>query len=42
MPWFRTSWCMRCDWHGLHRHPRVTATSDSAIPRATEPVGRRH
>jgi hypothetical protein len=19
MPWFRTSWCLRCNWEGLHR-----------------------
>jgi hypothetical protein len=19
MPWFRTSWCYECHWHGLHR-----------------------
>lgn len=19
MPWFRSSWCYECDWHGLHR-----------------------
>lgn len=23
MPWFRSSWCYECDWHGLHR-VRVT------------------
>jgi hypothetical protein len=42
MPWFRTSWCMRCDWHGLHRHGRVAASTADAIARPTEPVGRRH
>lgn len=20
MPWFRSSWCYECDWHGLHRN----------------------
>lgn len=19
MPWFRSSWCYECDWHGMHR-----------------------
>jgi hypothetical protein len=21
LPWFRTSWCYRCGWHGLLRFP---------------------
>jgi hypothetical protein len=25
MPWFRTSWCMRCHWEGLHRRGSVSA-----------------
>jgi hypothetical protein len=41
MPWFRTSWCMRCDWQGLHRHGRVATRTADAIARPTEPVGRR-
>jgi hypothetical protein len=24
MPWFRSSWCYECDWHGLHRIRRAT------------------
>lgn len=24
MPWFRSSWCYQCDWHGLHRIRRTT------------------
>ncbi len=23
MPWFRSSWCYECDWHGLHRVRRT-------------------
>jgi hypothetical protein len=38
MPWFRTSWCMRCDWQGLHRRAHVTASAANAIPRLREPV----
>ena len=19
MPWFRSSWCYECEWHGMHR-----------------------
>ena len=29
MPWFRSSWCYECDWHGLHR---VRATPPLAFP----------
>jgi hypothetical protein len=25
MPWFRSSWCYECDWHGLHRVRRTPA-----------------
>jgi hypothetical protein len=42
MPWFRTSWCMRCNWEGLHRRARVTRTDERAITRPHEPVSRRH
>jgi hypothetical protein len=42
MPWFRTSWCMRCNWEGLHRRGRVTLTDVHAITRPHEPVSRRH
>ena len=31
MPWFRTSWCYRCNWEGLLRHgPLTTETSREA------------
>lgn len=23
MPWFRSSWCYECEWHGLHRVRRA-------------------
>jgi hypothetical protein len=41
MPWFRTSWCMRCNWEGLHR--LGPARRAEALPgrRAPEPVTRR-
>ena len=42
MPWFRTSWCMRCNWEGLHRLARVTPADAHSIPRPREPVSRRH
>ena len=39
MPWFRTSWCFRCNWEGLHSQGAATpATSVSLSP---EPVSRR-
>lgn len=40
MPRFRTSWCMRCNWEGLHRHRSVT--SATPVIRSPEPVSRRH
>ena len=24
LPWFRTSWCLACGWHGLLRHGSLT------------------
>ncbi len=24
LPWFRTSWCYECGWHGLLRHGEIT------------------
>jgi len=27
MPWFRTSWCYECGWHGLLRQGSMTPTS---------------
>jgi hypothetical protein len=29
MPWFRTSWCYECGWHGLLRHGPLTSTASS-------------
>lgn len=42
MPWFRTSWCMRCNWQGLHRHASGTRSGAHALTRPHEPAGRRH
>jgi hypothetical protein len=42
MPWFRTSWCLRCNWEGLHRHGPVTPRDAHSITRPREPVSRRH
>lgn len=41
LPWFRTSWCMRCNWEGLHRFgPEARSAAWPALPRR-EPVTRR-
>jgi hypothetical protein len=29
LPWFRTSWCIECNWHGLLRHGRVSPANES-------------
>ncbi len=42
MPWFRTSWCMRCNWEGLHRHGRLTASQAGSTARPHAPASRRH
>lgn len=42
MPWFRTSWCIRCNWEGLHRHGPVIRADATSINRAREPASRRH
>jgi hypothetical protein len=42
MPWFRTSWCMRCNWEGLHRHARATPSDAHSVTQPHEPVSRRH
>jgi hypothetical protein len=42
MPWFRTSWCMNCNWDGLHRHGSVTPANAKAVSRTPEPASRRH
>lgn len=36
MPWFRSSWCYECEWHGLHRIRRVELVSPAAA--ASAPV----
>jgi hypothetical protein len=41
MPWFRTSWCIRCDWEGLHRHGPVAPAEARSATRAPEPTTRR-
>ena len=32
MPWFRTSWCYECGWHGLLRRGPLTPTSVAGEP----------
>ena len=41
MPWFRTSWCMRCNWEGLHRLGRERRSTSLPTPAAREPAARR-
>jgi hypothetical protein len=41
MPWFRTSWCMRCSWEGLHRLGPARGRDVLPSPRTLEPVTRR-
>ena len=41
MPGFRTSWCLRCNWEGLHRRAPAPAEA-AAIKRSPEPASRRH
>ena len=32
MPWFRSSWCYECEWHGMHRIRRDgTQTQPRAV-----------
>jgi hypothetical protein len=35
LPWFRTSWCFECGWHGLLRHGPLTKSpaTDKALIR---------
>lgn len=41
MPWFRSSWCYQCDWHGLHRiRDRHSRQSYRARPNAADPIPR--
>ena len=42
MPWFRTSWCIRCNWEGLHRRGAAMPAEATAIKRSPEPASRRH
>lgn len=32
MPWFRTSWCYECGWHGLLRHNKRLRPHSGAQP----------
>ena len=38
MPWFRTSWCYECGWHGLLRPDPRPLAPESVPTRHTEPV----
>ncbi len=40
MPWFRTSWCLGCGWHGLLRHGTVTDAPVS-LPLRGKPTPRK-
>ena len=33
MPWFRTSWCIRCGWDGLLRHGPLSPPSEFTAER---------
>ena len=35
MPWFRTSWCYECHWHGLHRGGSRNGAPTLPAPPAT-------
>jgi hypothetical protein len=35
LPWFRTSWCLHCGWHGLLRHGQLTPTDTTTKPKTT-------
>ena len=41
MPWFRTSWCMRCNWDGLHRRGPATSRGPVPVSSSRETVSRR-
>jgi hypothetical protein len=41
MPRFRTSWCMRCNWEGLHRLGSAKRTEPLPSVPAPQPVTRR-
>jgi hypothetical protein len=36
LPWFRTSWCLDCGWHGMLRAGPLTPTE-----KAREPLARK-
>ena len=37
MPWFRTSWCYECGWHGLLRKGPVTPAAPVETPTSVKP-----
>jgi hypothetical protein len=37
MPWFRTSWCFECGWHGLLRTGPVTPSPKIEAPASAKP-----
>lgn len=39
MPWFRTSWCYECGWHGLLRRDARSADV-AAVAEAEHSIGR--
>jgi hypothetical protein len=41
LPWFRTSWCYECQWHGLLRHGPLTPQPTSTRPPAPPPLTKR-
>jgi hypothetical protein len=41
MPWFRTSWCMHCNWEGLHRHGGVAPATAQSVAQGREPATKR-
>lgn len=36
LPWFRTSWCLECGWHGLLRRGPLSPAKTPAEPARTE------
>jgi hypothetical protein len=41
MPWFRSSWCYECDWHGMHRvREQHSQRRRRASPDAAESIPR--
>lgn len=31
LPWVRTSWCYRCNWHGFLRHGPLTPVDEPGV-----------